>query len=174
MQNGLERLMALAALLCAACGASADVHSVRDPSYTGKIRSVYLAVGQGGISEDYANGFVESCARELKSRGIRFTSRVITGLELDRNLLEHDIAAAQTDAALVVVPVRGAAWYGEITNLTWEVSLFDAKTHAKVWRAKVENKKAGGAYGTTSGMVDEAAVEIIHQLESDHMFGSGS
>jgi hypothetical protein len=163
----------LVLLACAACGAGADVHAVRDPSYGGRIRTLYLAIGQGGINEEYANGFVKSFQKEMGRRHIGFASRVLTGLELDRQVVDREVVESHADAALLVRPVRGITDYGEIINLTWEVSLFDAKTGAKVWRAQVENKKAAGMFGSTEGMVDEAAVSIAQQLEADHLLGSG-
>ena len=176
---GRSRTVAAAAcallvfLTCVACGAAADIHAVRDPAYPGGVRSLYLAIGQGGINADYANGFVKSFNREMGRRGVKFTARVITGLELDRRVLAREVAASQADAALFVRAVHGITDYGEIINLTWEVSLVDAKTGAKVWHAQVENKKAAGMFGSTDGMVDEAAVSIAEQLESDHIFKAG-
>jgi hypothetical protein len=167
----MSRGLFLAVLLCIGCGAGADVHAVRDPHYAGRMRSIYLAIGHGGIDEDYATEFVSSFKRELGQRGVALTSRVITGLELDTKLIQREVAGSQADGVLFMVPVRGTTYYGEVTNLTWDVFLIDVRSGAKIWRARVENKKAAGAYGSTAGMVDEAAINIAKQLDSDRIIG---
>ena len=159
------------AIVCVSCGAGADVKAIRDPHYAGRMRSLYLAIGQGGIDEDYANEFVRSFKRELGQRGVVLTARVVTGLELDPKLVDREVAASHADGVLFVSPVRGTTYYGEIVNLTWDVTLVDVRSRAKIWKARVENTKAAGAWGSTSGMVDEAAVGIAGQLESDRLLG---
>ena len=160
----------LVLLTCVACGASVDVKAVRDPSYAGHVRTLYLAVVQGGLNADYANGFVNSFRRETERRGITLSARVLAGTDLDRQLVYREVAASHADAALVVRPPHGITSTGEVINLTWEVSLFDAKTGSTVWHAQVENKMAEGM---TEGMVDATAVSIVERLDSDHLLGSG-
>ncbi len=160
-------------LCCTSCGAGADVHAVRDPHFTGRMHSLYLAINQGGIDPAYAEGFVAAFKRELERRGVSLTWRVVNGLELDRNLLSREVATSRADGVLIVIPVRGTAYYGEITNLTWDVSLIDVASGGRIWRARVENRKAAGAWGSTDGMVDEAAVNIAKELGSERLLADG-
>lgn len=159
------------AMACLACGAAAEVHSVRDPHYQGRIKSLYMAIGQGGIDEDYAVEFERSMKRELANRGVTVTSRIIVGVELDENLLDREVAASRAEGVLIVQPVRGTESYGELINITYDVNLFEAHTRGRIWRARVDTRRAGGAWGTTAGMVDELAVSLAAKLESDHLLG---
>jgi hypothetical protein len=157
-------------LACVACGSAVDVKAVRDPSYAGHVRILYLAVVQGGLNAGFANGFVDSFRRETGRRGVTLSSRVVAGTEMDRKMVYAEVAASHADAALVVRAPHGITDTGEVINLTWEVSLFDAKTGSTVWHAQVENKEASGM---TEGMVDATAASIVEHLDSAHLLGKG-
>jgi hypothetical protein len=163
-------LGAFVLLACVACGPSVDVKAVRDPSYAGHVRTLYLAMVQGGLNAVDASRFVDSFGREMIRRQIKLSSRVLAGTDLDRQLVYREVAASHADAALVVRPPHGITSTGEVINLTWEVSLFDAKTGSTVWHAQAENKMADGM---TEGMIDATAVSIVEHLESAHLLGSG-
>jgi hypothetical protein len=160
----------LVLLVCVACGAAVDIKVERQPSYTGHVRTLYLAIVQGALSADYANEFVDSFRREVGHRHVTVSSRVLAGTDLDRQMVYREVAASHADAALLVRPPHGVTDTGEPATLIWEVSLFDAKTGSTVWHAQVENKNAASI---TKEMVDDTAVSIVKQLDSDHVLERG-
>jgi hypothetical protein len=160
----------LVLLACVACRPAVEVKVEREPSYAGHIHTLYLAIVQGGLSADNANRFVDTFRREIGRRRVTVSSRVLAGTDLDRQMVYREVAASHSDAALLVRPPHGVTNSGEAATLTWEVSLFDAKTGSTVWHAQVENKDASGI---TQGVVDDVAVSIAERLYSDHLLGNG-
>ena len=161
----------LVLLACVACGSAVQVKAERSPSYAGQVHSLYLVIVQGGLNKDYADRFVDSFQREMARRKVTLSSRVVAGTDLDRQLVYNEVAASHADAALLVRSPHGPTHAGEVASLTWDVSLFDAKSGSTVWHAQVENKNTAEM---TQGMVEDTAVGIVEHLYSDHLFGSGS
>ena len=160
-------------LSAAACVATADVQATRDPRYAKRMRSLYVAIGQGGIDEDFAIELDGALKRELAKYGTRVTSRVLTGLELDPQIVEREAMATRPDGILLVQPVRGASYDGTITNLTYDLNLLDMPSGARVWRARVDNKRASGVFGTVKGVMEETALQIARQLAADRLLPGG-
>lgn len=155
-------------LACVACRPAVEVKVQRETSYAGHIHTLYLAIVQGVLSADSANRFVDSFRRDIGHRRVTVSARVLAGTDLDRQMVYNEVAASHADAALLVRPPHGVTASGEAATLTWEVSLFDAKTGSTVWHAQVEHKDATGI---TEGTVDDVAVSIVEHLNSDHLLG---
>jgi hypothetical protein len=154
-------------LTCAACGASAEVKTTRDPRFTGTMHSLHVVINQAGIDPDFATELDKSLRTQLGARGVAYSSRILTGLELDQSAIAHEVQSVHPDGLLLLLPTRGTTYYGEIVLMTYDARLFEGSKGATVWRGRIESKRAAGAYGTVAGMMEETAKSIAAQLQSD-------
>jgi hypothetical protein len=161
----------LAGLLVAVtgCGATASISAARDSSEQRAFRRVYVAVDQGNVDPEFAETLHDALARELGSRGVLVQARVLTGLELDERTVDADVKAWHPDGVLLAAFAGGSGAYGDIDQATYDVSLIDAASGRRIWRARVSSRKV---FGSRAGMMEETASRIGERLEQDHLIGS--
>jgi len=127
---------------------------------------LYIAVDRGSIDPLYAQSLGAALYRELRARGVRVQMRVLSGLDLDERLVARDVAAWRPDGVLIVNFAGGSGIGVEVENANYDVSLIEAKTERRIWRAQVTSVRR---LGTTEAMMEEAAARVAERLESDRL-----
>jgi hypothetical protein len=170
MSSLFVRGLSLCVLLgCGGCGASASVASTRAADVQARYARIYLSVEQGSADIEYADTLTQALSRELARHGVTVKSRIRRGIDLDENVVADEIAAWQPDGVLILDFAGGGGAGSTLEDATYDVSLLDAASQQRIWRAQARSVRR---LGTTSGMMESTAEEITVRLAQDRLIAA--
>jgi hypothetical protein len=152
----------------AGCGASASISSARESSVVLRLSRIYVAVEPGSVDPKLAAKLGEALENELQERSVAVKTHILTGLDVDANVVDGDMKAWRPEGVLMAASSGGAGIYGNQDDVSFDVSLIVIPANRRVWRAHVYTRKS---LGTDSGVATETAESVGERLERDGFVG---
>ena len=155
--------------LATGCGATASINSARDSSAVVRFSRLYVTVDQGNVEPVFAEALSSALGTELQQRGVAVKTKILSGLDLDSKAVDTDVQAWRPDGVVLVEFSGGSGTYGNLENATYNVSLVEASSGRRLWRAQVYSRRV---FGSSTGMMEETAARVGERLEQDRLIGA--
>lgn len=155
-------------LLAPACGASASISAARDPGVSARFDRIYAVLDQGTADPEYTQALRAALEHELHRRGVTCNVRIVMGLDFEAKAAQREAETWRPDALLIANFNGGSGPFNTLEDVTYDVSLIDASSNRRIWRAQVSSRRG---LGSTAGMMGETASRVVERLEQDRLIG---
>ena len=151
-------------VFCFAC-ASANVVATRSPCPVTPITRVYVMIEQRTFEASFTRALGAALCREFETQGVAANFRALNGLSSDERDAFEQARQWQADARLTLDFAGGMASVTSFSTVVFSADLFHRGAPKPVWHARVQSEE--GSFGSTQGMIDDAARSLVDRLQSD-------
>ena len=168
-------------VLCTVCVAiflfgcaRVSIQSARDPSFSNPMNKLFIILNHGqidNIDSSYTPYLAAALKDEFSKEGLEVAIRVAEPLVLDDSIYKFEIASYEPDGVMTITANGWAVSEpsGGLTQIIYDVSLFDSSKSKRIWRALID---ASGGLSAREKRMKLVATDLVNQLKEQKLISS--